>query len=979
MAQGERRRLESFITERIDQASLLGNHYRKNLHIISRFLPDLLQRLDEADCLSLMTFGEVSPFTLEEMELIRHLARNSEEALDLLGCYYSLHLIFLNLNCLDLMEEQCPRVTNRTAAYKEVLLRAEAKFSILYSSLIQCFLEILSEKEKNLPEFVICHVGARRDQDDIDVGIIHRPGGDLTALNLVIGRLNREMVRRATQMHFYLSEHSGSKWFSACIDVYEELMDVERKNLVIITQLFGAVPIAGSISLFEEFQERVVRRYTYRVGRDNRYYEGFMRGVVEEIRSLVAHRSRSGEIVPKVDGLRLGKILIAARRANLGIVGGHFWKVFKTLQKMDPRMQEEYAALEEALAFLELLRFLLHLIFVQEEGLFYTDDYCRAALDRVARSMGYGGKGKRRPSTDLLRDYFRYSQQIKAISGVFKEEFKKYVEFIQVFRSLEHLGSLQDLEEGRVNLATDYMEIMARFHREIPWGEFIGFLQEEDTGRERFIRDLLLLDTTTMYRTLERYARTLAREGDTLIRFLLCLLKSPGRSRRQRLEIALMSVFRETLERAPQQRETILRYLFEEEELCRDFLQTLSPAAVIDLLRQVKLLGPELRAPLIRKSSSLAFFFHFRSRLIARKIDRLVRRGVLPEARVPDSALLRRLSEKAVPPLAGVPISAEVYETLQDYHDLETLIFTLHAIETKRFARAAYMDRYVRQLVVCACREAGIHFALGGRPGFGIYATGGNAQGRALDNDYDMFVLCDASRVVPASLMGMVHRVHRELTCVGNFPHHRIAEKIGSFVIPFMELAAYLDRRDPEDYIERTELLGARRIFGDPALHRRFESEMIVGRVFRDKERLIRSLVRELQERHRYADDVATGIDLKQGKGGLFDISLLICLVKARFEIFETSDTRTQRILKQKDPAHAVLYDALFGVKRFFNDLRGMLCLTGFSEEVQEALDCPIPFLLKGFSDPAGLIRKVEENMERVLEISEVLIRAGKR
>jgi len=974
MPKGERHRIESCITERIKKASLLGNHYRKNLHIISKFLPDLLQRLEEANALSLIPFGKVSPFCMEEMELIRHLARSPGEALDLLGCYYSLHLIFLNLNCLDLMEEQRSRVTNRTAAYKEVLLRAEAKFSILYSALIQSFLEILSEGEKNLPEFVICHVGARRDQDDIDVGIIHRPGGDLAALNRVVGRLNREMVRRATQMHFYLSEHSGSKWFSACIDVYEELMDVERKNLVIITQLFGAVPIVGSISLFEEFQERVVRRYTYRVGRDNRYYEGFMRGVVEEIRSLVAHQTRPGEIVPKVDGLRLGKILIAARRANLGIVGGHFWKVFKILQKMDPLMQEEYATLEESLVFLELLRFLLHLIFVQEEGVFYTDDYCRSALDRVARSMGYGDKGKRRPSTDLLRDYFRYSQHIKEISGVFKEEFKKYVEFIQVFRNLEHLGSLQNLQEGRVNLATDYVEIMARFHRKIPWREFIGFLQEEDPGRERFIRDLLLLDSVTMYRTLERYARTLAREGDSLIRFLLCLLKSPGCPRRELLESALMSVFREALERAPQHREMILRSLMEE-ELLRDFLQTLSPAAVIDLLRQMKRLGPELRVPLIRKAAPLAFFHHFRSRLIARKVDRLVRRGLLPEGEAPDPAFLHRLSEKVLPPLSGVSGSLEVYEVLQDYHDLETLAFAFHAIETKRFARAAYMDRYVRQLGICACREAGIE----GRSGFGIYATGGNAQGRALDNDYDMFVLCDASRVVPASLMRAVHRIHRELTRVGNFPHHRIAEKIGSFVIPLEGLAAYLDRRDPEDYIERTELLGSRRIFGDPVLHRRFEEEMIVGRVFREKERLIRSLSRELRERYRYADEVNVGIDLKQGKGGLFDISLLICLVKVRFEIFETSDGRTQRILKQKDPDHAALYDALFAAKRFLSDVRGMLCLTGFSEEVREALDCPIPFLLKGFADPADLVRKVEEKMRTVLEISEALMRIGKR
>ncbi|NOY53373.1 MAG: hypothetical protein GXP58_07090 [Deltaproteobacteria bacterium] len=796
MPERERCRIEARLTERIGKASLLGNHYRKNLHIISRFLPQLLDRMEKGRVLSLVRLDRISPFCVEEMELIRHLARSREEALDLLGCYYALQLIFLNLDCLALLEKDRPRVTNRTASYKEVLLRAEAKFSLLYSALIRSFLDILSEGEENLPEFVICHVGARRDQDDIDVGIIHRAGGDLAALNRLVGKLNREMYRRATQMHFYLSEHSGSKWFSACIDVYEELMDVERTNLVVITQLFGAVPIAGSISLFEEFQERVVRRYTYRAGLDNRYYEGFIRGVVEEIRSLAAHRTRSGEIVPKVDGLRLAKILIAARRANLGIVGGHFWKVFKSLQRMDPAMQEEYASLEESLAFMELLRFLLHLIYAQEEGVFYTDAHCRAALDRVALLMGYGEPEGVHPSTVLLRSYFRYSRRIREVSGLFKEEFKKYIEFIQVF--------------------------------------------------------------------------------------------------------------------------------------CR--------------------------------------------RRIERKILRLVKRDVLPSEGIPDPGRFRRTAGRIYASLAGTVVFPDCYETLHDCHDLSFLSYALHAVRTKRFARAGYMDRYVRYLVRFACREAGIT----GRSGFAIYATGGNAEGRALDNDYDMFVLCDPDRLDPASLQGAVHRMHRELTRVGNFPHHRIAEKIGTFVIPFNALAAYLDRREPEDYIERTELLGARRVFGDSVLHRRFEEEIIAGRVFRDKERLVRDLVRELQERHDYADTLAGECDLKQGKGGIFDISLVICLLKARFEIYETSPIRTLLLLKEKDPVHAGLYDVLFSTKRFFNDLRGMLCLIGLPEEVGTSLDVPLSFLEKGWSDSAALVRQVETKMERVREISEVLISSGK-
>jgi hypothetical protein len=965
--------IESHLRSKIDQAQLLGNHYKKNIRNIEKSLPLLLQRLGEGGALPLFDFEEISPFCYEEMELIRHLSKGTAETFDLLGCYYSIQLVAMNLHLLEFMEKGQHVFESRTEFFKAMLLQAEGEFTRLYSALIQIFLEIFSRDEKDLPEYVICHVGARRDQDDIDVGIIHAPGGDLTAMNRVIGRLNQEMYRSATQMHFYLSEQSGAKWFTSTIADYERLMAVDLKNLVIITQLFGAVPIMGSMTIFEEFQKRVVMRYTYREGGDNLYYEGFMRGIVEEIRSLVLHRSRVGEIVPKVDALRLAKIIVSARRAALGIAGGKFWKAFEVLQEKDTYLNEEYQYLEEAIAFMETLRFLYQLIFIQEEGILFSDSYCRAALDRVASLMGYDGEDRDHPSTVLLRDYFRYSKEIKRLSLVFKEEFKRYVAFIRVFRGLAHLGTFRDLQQGTANMASDYIEVMDRFHHALPWGEFISFLEEEEDHRQRFCHDMFLLDHDDMRRTLDRYARSMVEEGEPLIRFLLCFFRGTDPDRSSRLEETLIEVFWQTLRRSSLQRENIFRFLLEEQTLCRHLVRNTPSEFSVDLLHEVRKSRGTFKARLMDRIFSHGFLFHYRSPLVKRQLERVVGRGLIREENVTDPLRLSSLSRNTLRQLSSQRDLQARFHALQDFYDIETLFFAFRSIRTRRFGRAGYMDRYVRRLIHLTLHEAGLESLAGNPEGLGFYATGGNARGDSCENDYDMFVLYDDSFIDVGRLNRAVERMHREMSRLGNMPHHRLAEQIGSFAVSLQKLAGYLEQGYADDFIERSELIGSRLVFGGRGLHQRFLESIIHEKIFDGKSAFIRSLITEFQDLHTGVSE-STMLDLKQSRGGLFDITLVACMLKAHFEIYEPSDMLTLQILQKRDPRRSEDYKTLFRGRRFLTEVRGLLRLTGYNDVIDPSVDIRYPALLKGCAQPEQLVVRVMNNMRLVAGVSDRLM-----
>jgi len=235
------------------------------------------------------------------------------------------------------------------------------------------------EKEK-WPEFVICGVGTKADQDDIDIGIIDDGSERRVEFNKAVGKLRNEMLKRASNLHMYLSEHVGSQSYSASIKEYKELLDQEIHDFVIINEMLGAAPIFGSIRLYYEFKRKITSKYFFKKEKENKHHEGYIRGLLGEIRSLILRQMKTESINPKDDGIRMIKALISVLKTIYNIDENDNWKTIEKLRKEDPKNNYSYSILEKALGFLETFRYLYQLFDVQEEEIFLTEDLQRENL-----------------------------------------------------------------------------------------------------------------------------------------------------------------------------------------------------------------------------------------------------------------------------------------------------------------------------------------------------------------------------------------------------------------------------------------------------------------------------------------------------------------------------------------------------------------------------------------------------------------------
>ncbi|MCP4582162.1 MAG: hypothetical protein GY839_11140, partial [candidate division Zixibacteria bacterium] len=194
------------LTRLTEKTQALGNYNRKYLHMIStniERLIDSLEKQGKRDRIHLFSYSLEIP---GEMDTVMEVADDTSEMLDFLGCYFALQFLQMNLRMIDITKLELSTQPDRFSVSKRLMLEAGRMFRYL----TKCYMErvlYLYLKDKDVPEYVMLSVGTRADQDDIDLGIIYRGTGDAEMLNRAIGRLSMEMFKKATRLHFHLSEH----------------------------------------------------------------------------------------------------------------------------------------------------------------------------------------------------------------------------------------------------------------------------------------------------------------------------------------------------------------------------------------------------------------------------------------------------------------------------------------------------------------------------------------------------------------------------------------------------------------------------------------------------------------------------------------------------------------------------------------------------------------------------------------------------
>jgi len=269
------------------RVSALGNHYDKFVVIIKRFKEPLIQALKKSGKLMQIHLIRSSFSPAEEMKIISKLSDDARTKVQFVSCYYALQFLHMNLRNLDILQLGITSESTPTSIYHTFMMKIGHDFRILTSAYINSLLDIYISEDKR-PEFFICSVGTRADQDDIDLGIITEDNEDVAELNRAFQRITQDMLVYATPLHLYLSEHVGEQLYTTTISEYVELLEKQIQDVVIISELLNARLIGGSQMLFIKFKKKVVSRYYYSSMRKNiRFHEGFLRGILGEVRALL--------------------------------------------------------------------------------------------------------------------------------------------------------------------------------------------------------------------------------------------------------------------------------------------------------------------------------------------------------------------------------------------------------------------------------------------------------------------------------------------------------------------------------------------------------------------------------------------------------------------------------------------------------------------------------------------------------------------
>ncbi|MCD4664091.1 MAG: hypothetical protein K8R68_02395, partial [Bacteroidales bacterium] len=540
------RSLHQYFNRLKTRVGLLGNHQQKYIRTIEKYLDPLVENLENAGKLENIHLWKGSSRLDKEMDVILCVASTVEQKLNFLACYYSLQILHLNLRSIDILRLKLTGTSKekRIPIYKQFMLQTGKEFRVLTATYMQKLLDLFSDS-KPFPEFTILGVGSLAHQDDIDVGVIDDGSPDRENLDKVINRLRREMFKSATELHFYLSEHVGSAFYTASIQEYKDLLENELRDFVIISEMLNAVPILGSDELFKKFKDDITRRYHYQPNHVNKYHEGYLRGILGEIRSFLLGKISETKLNPKDDALRMISIIILSGKTIFRIYKRNRWDILSSLMRKDPARKELYFNLEKSLTFFEILRHIYQLYVGLEEEIYLDDPIIVKNMELVAQTLGYQQMGAISAWDHLLIHYHEYADLAKKTAATLLEDVTGHITSMSAFANMAK--SVKEPDPYRSypgNIAIDFLRI-SKFYRGTKfWDDILEILKTEDSfALQHFVNDFKQLKPRLQKFLIEKYGVAFQQSLYTSITFLNMLARNKHKLGCAKLSFALNEVF----------------------------------------------------------------------------------------------------------------------------------------------------------------------------------------------------------------------------------------------------------------------------------------------------------------------------------------------------------------------------------------------------------------------------------------------------
>jgi hypothetical protein len=919
----------------------LGNHHRKYLHLIEAQHGLLTERLENSGRIDEVHLWSASPDVASEMTVVCEMGRDEQEKLSFLGCYFGVQMLTLNLSAVDVLRLGLSSGANRYHLYRDFMLQMGADLRRLTAAYMEKLLELFLPPEER-PEFVICGVGTRADQDDLDLGIVDDGSERRESLTRAVGRVQREMLRRAIPLHMYLAEHIGLEGFSATIEEFCAVLDVQIQDFVIITEMLGARPILGSRGLFGRFTREVTDRYYYSPGGDNRFHEGYLRGMLGEVRSLMLWEMRRDSIHPKQDALRIIKGIIFAQKTVHGIERANAWNILRQLAAHDPGHRQVYETLENSLSFIEVFRFLYQILEVQEEEVFLADEGSRAQLESVAELMGYHDIGVVRAHDHLLIHYHEHVQAAREAASVLLADLRKHLEAISVFSALLRRRETEQAEDE--NLAITFVETLRFFKGTKFWDDVMGPMEAEDGELlQSFVEDFEALPADERAIWIQRYAKW----GELTILAIFRLLVVLHRRRRKMKSLwlykELCPAFIDRIRNMPEVIPRLTAVFHHYPQLANDFLTILDEEY---LRRFMTVLDGETWSEevevLRRRMLAFCELHYVSSHYFKRFFQRIVERypQYIQYFDRPDR--LRIIAKGIFARIGTVPSYTQKKEELGSFYDLEFLRVGLECIDGAPSDKTnaeftEFSDRYLRALFDVCKQEVRHEWSerVHTRDLLALYSAGGHGRKLAFDDDYDLIILLNSDDPEIRRYCGrIITRMNREIIRRGTMPQYRFADHFGEYVTTVSQLRSLFSSDEEHVFIDMSQVLGARRIVGSQKFEQDLHAQVIGPLIMSRVDAFTAQLAAEIRSRHAAVEEgIISSLNVKEAKGGLRDIELLMMILMAFAGITHPVSHDLLEPLVEAIPERETELRKLFRTFRYLKRRRDLYRLTVAAED----------------------------------------------
>ena len=972
------------------RADELGKHHRRFLVFIGRHWRNLVDRLEVEGVLDQVALWSLSSTVEEELRIVADVARNERESLDFMACYYALQLLQGNIIALDKLSLDLADPENVDAAYRAFLRFQDRSSDRLHRGYMSALMErFLADVEH--PEYVVCVVGTRYDQDDLDLGVIHRGEEGLDAFKRALTRTINEMFRHAVQPHLYISERLGLEGYSATVEDYVDRLALDVQDFVMISELLSAQPLTGNLELFHAFQERVVDRYYQRTGLGLRFHEGYLRGLLGDMQSLMVRDVHRDRLHFKEDALRLAKSLLQAGKVIHGIRIADSFGIAGALREKSPRRSEDYNTLESAMVMIEVFRHIYQLYSVQEEVVDVSAGGEDPALDQVALAMGYTPRGGVRPREQLLVHYYARVHDIRSVAARHFDDMTRYLRGTSLFTS-----SFMDEDDVDVafggdvhgqNLARELSDAVRMFGGQAFWDDVIAEMERDDYRlTRRLARDLQRLPEEKREIALENFILYGAGEPVTLMAFMLTLREGGGSSGRL--------VFRDLADRFFSHSgqgggfvEGFCRLFQTRPKLINRFIQGLDKdqREVLETLLEEDPWDEHLAEVLHQiqqfihlRTAGSEFYRRIFRRVITRHPEFIHHVGDIPR-------LLRYASG-----LLTLPEDAATFDEkrkpLADYYDLQYLACAVSAIKGEdplvyRPQFIEFADTYISNIYFMALKEelAAMDSPPVTKDLFALFATGGYAREQAFDDDYDLLPLLGTDDPEIAQVVGRAwRRVHREIVRRGTIPQYRFADHFGEFIVRLSQLED-LFQTGLADVVDQAQLIGLRLVVGSSRMTTAVSDRIVHPYIFNDAHEFRRRIMGDMRERHEFTGFSDQWVDIKEGVGGLRDVEQILLILNARFQVMEPVTLKLFEMLSVLAEEHAGDLAVLATQHAFLREVRDLYRITvAASDTIQlEYLDPVVDILHERNGelprDTEAFFLRIKDAMERVSEVVENL------